>query len=469
MCNKSAPVSYHDFFIWVKDNFATIFFGKGNFEEIARYYFKHQQQDHNFIRNFKQAWDKEAATLRMHMQKLRSSNLSNISDSELTDLFVMFSKKYMHMWHESIFIDSFDVMGEVLLSKAIEREKKVIETDDLEVLIAVPEYSWLQRERRALLQLVEDAQKNEDLLHFFTSGGVDKELEKTFPLFYEKVEKHADHYHWIYYDYAVMERLEPSYFLEQLRDLLQNPDIYANEKLELKRVEKVRDKKQKLQKRLGLSNAFMNVIHFLSTLAVWRDDRKAHNQMGGGVAHMFAQEYARRTGINLKDIEQLFWWEVPDVFDEEKRVTVIRRVQERSKGYLFYGVLEEGNLIYGNDARELVRFAEGALSSGTEVKGRPAYRGVVKGRVKIVRHQGEFSKMKQGDILVAPNTRPEYVPIMKLAGAIVSEEGGITSHTAIVSRELKIPAVVGAQGALGILHDGDMVEVDAENGIVRKV
>lgn len=77
--------------------------------------------------------------------------------------------------------------------------------------------------------------------------------------------------------------------------------------------------------------------------------------------------------------------------------------------------------------------------------------------------------MRPGNILVAPNTRPEYLPVMKIAGAIITEEGGITCHAAIVSRELEIPAVVGAQGAIGLLKDGDRVEVNAEKGVVRKV
>ena len=55
------------------------------------------------------------------------------------------------------------------------------------------------------------------------------------------------------------------------------------------------------------------------------------------------------------------------------------------------------------------------------------------------------------------------------AGAIVTDEGGLTSHAAIVSRELKIPCIVGTKIATKILKDGDIVEVDAENGIVRKI
>jgi pyruvate,water dikinase len=101
--------------------------------------------------------------------------------------------------------------------------------------------------------------------------------------------------------------------------------------------------------------------------------------------------------------------------------------------------------------------------------GMSAYRGNVKGVVRIIKDKREFHKMRKGDILIAPNTRPEFVPIMKMAGAIVTEEGGITCHAAIVSRELKIPCIVGVQGITSNLKDGDNIEVDAVNGVIKKL
>jgi pyruvate,water dikinase len=64
-------------------------------------------------------------------------------------------------------------------------------------------------------------------------------------------------------------------------------------------------------------------------------------------------------------------------------------------------------------------------------------------------------------------TNPDYVPYMKIAAAIVTDEGGTTCHAAIASRELKVPCVVGTRIATKILKDGDVVEVDADNGIIR--
>lgn len=69
--------------------------------------------------------------------------------------------------------------------------------------------------------------------------------------------------------------------------------------------------------------------------------------------------------------------------------------------------------------------------------------------------------------LVVSNTTPDYVPIIRKATAIVAEEGGITAHVSVISREFEIPCVVGVPHVTQILKDGDMVEVDANTGIVK--
>ena len=79
----------------------------------------------------------------------------------------------------------------------------------------------------------------------------------------------------------------------------------------------------------------------------------------------------------------------------------------------------------------------------------------------------EISKMKQGDILVTTMTSPEFVIAMKKASAIVTDQGGLTSHAAIVSRELKIPCIIGTKIATKVLKDGQLVEVNANHGWVK--
>jgi phosphoenolpyruvate synthase/pyruvate phosphate dikinase len=89
------------------------------------------------------------------------------------------------------------------------------------------------------------------------------------------------------------------------------------------------------------------------------------------------------------------------------------------------------------------------------------------GKVKVLHSANEINKVKSGDILVAAMTSPDYVPAMRRAGAIITDEGGVMCHAAIVSRELGIPCVVGTGNATKLLHDGEIIEVNANHNSVR--
>lgn len=102
------------------------------------------------------------------------------------------------------------------------------------------------------------------------------------------------------------------------------------------------------------------------------------------------------------------------------------------------------------------------------VIGSPASPGIGVGPVKIIHSPNEIDKVKKGDVLVAPQTNPDYVPAMKKASAIVTDKGGRTSHAAIVSRELGIPAVVGAENATKVLKNDMVVSVDGAAGEVYR-
>ena len=102
-----------------------------------------------------------------------------------------------------------------------------------------------------------------------------------------------------------------------------------------------------------------------------------------------------------------------------------------------------------------------------EFKGFSAFKGKVKGRVRIIIRKKDMDSLKSGEILVSPMTTPDFLPAMKRASAIVTDEGGIVCHASIVARELKKPCVIGTRVATQVLRDGDLVEVDADNGIVR--
>lgn len=106
-------------------------------------------------------------------------------------------------------------------------------------------------------------------------------------------------------------------------------------------------------------------------------------------------------------------------------------------------------------------------SQGNQIlKGLAASPGTASGNVKILENAQELDKIEKGDILVTKMTDPDFVPAMERAAAIVTDEGGMTSHAAIVSRELGIPCIVGTLEATNVLKEGQLITVDGESGLV---
>jgi pyruvate,water dikinase len=133
----------------------------------------------------------------------------------------------------------------------------------------------------------------------------------------------------------------------------------------------------------------------------------------------------------------------------------------------------EGDKVYLVQSRPVTAVARPAGEEPTIarvrkelVRGLNASPGVAIGNVRVALRIEDADALKDGEILVARMTSPDWVPFMRRAAAIVTDAGGMTSHAAIVSRELGLPCVVGARQATAVLHDGMLVTVDATAGTV---
>ena len=105
--------------------------------------------------------------------------------------------------------------------------------------------------------------------------------------------------------------------------------------------------------------------------------------------------------------------------------------------------------------------------SNKTIEGKIAYKGRAVGRAKIVKNVEDLPKVNTGDILVTHMTSPNYLSAMQKAAAFVTDEGGITCHAAIVAREMKKPCIIGTKYATKVFRDGDLIEVDANKGVVK--
>jgi phosphoenolpyruvate synthase/pyruvate phosphate dikinase len=121
-------------------------------------------------------------------------------------------------------------------------------------------------------------------------------------------------------------------------------------------------------------------------------------------------------------------------------------------------------------ALERVDFEYAVTQDGTNVlKGVTASPGIARGPARLITDHGEFSKMREGDVLICRQSTASWVPLYTMAAAVVTELGGSLCHAAVVAREFGIPAVVAVGGALSTLSDGEPLEVDASAGTVRRL
>lgn len=104
-----------------------------------------------------------------------------------------------------------------------------------------------------------------------------------------------------------------------------------------------------------------------------------------------------------------------------------------------------------------------------ELRGTPAYKGKALGRARVVLGQDDFKKVREGDVLIAPMTTPDYLSsLYKVAGFVVNE-AGMTSHAVLYAKALRIPAVIGTEVATEVFRDGEKVELNATEGVIKKI
>ena len=142
-------------------------------------------------------------------------------------------------------------------------------------------------------------------------------------------------------------------------------------------------------------------------------------------------------------------------------------VLESRMGDIGWYIDEQGQeCIPAGRMKEIQRYWMSRMDTD-RIQGATAYPGTVRATARIMKSPDEKKEFHEGDILVTTMTDPRYLPLMKKAGAIVTDSGGLLCHAAITSRELKIPCLIGTLYATKVIKDGDMIEVDATNGVAR--
>lgn len=184
-----------------------------------------------------------------------------------------------------------------------------------------------------------------------------------------------------------------------------------------------------------------------------------------------AEEYLLKMATKKLKRDDINFYQIMEVFGDIPRS--VQQISERKWGYLYFNKIlltenEENKINKYLNQNQIALVNDGNdIDNVDELTGIVAYGGRIKGVVSIISSEKDFHKFNVGDVLVASMTVPKFLPVIKKASAIVTDEGGALCHAAIVARELQIPTIIGTKRATKMLEDGDMVEVDANNAKVK--
>lgn len=429
-------------------------------KEIVKYtkkYFSYAKSLEN--KNFSELSNKDLAkTFEELMELQRLSHNAGQITTWLIDADRQLFSNYLH---------------DLLKNKTKANKLKINIPETFSILTTPEKPSFLESESFGALNIALLIKKNKNARKIFLNNntlGIKSKLNEIRPNLRKIILAHYKKYLWLHHNYEGP-ILKFDYFLEIWKLLIKDKNLVKLIKESEHKFTQIKNQRADLFKKLGFNEKekkLFNIAKDIVWLKGWRKDCMYY---GSYVLDKIAKEIGKRLGLSLNQIRLFCDWEVRGALLKNKFSS--DELNERYKFSIIYGDSVNLPKIYtGIKAREFLKewpFEKQKIKKVNELFGAVAYPGKVRGIVKIVETIDDIHKMKKGDILLSETTYPALVPAMKLAGAIVTNVGGLTCHAAIVSRELKIPCVVGTKIATKVLHDGDKVEVDAEKGIVRKI
>lgn len=302
-------------------------------------------------------------------------------------------------------------------------------------------------------------QKEEELDFLRILSLPDKDPEKA-------LENHARKYGFLSYGYRGPLTWTAEYFQDLLK-AARKQGIDAKSKLEKhdSDTKTLRERIKSLETKLTQQEReWFEVGRTLVFLKPWRKDSQIRTYP---LAERLLREISRRIGVPLEGLRFLSEKEVVEALSRRKTEAPWAERKKRC-----FVIARDGANEYfaGKEADAWSeKVVPEAIVTGDSVSGTPATVGFAKGTVRIVNTSEDIAKMHPGDILVSVATNPLLMPAIRKAAAIVTDQGGLTCHAAIVSREFGIPCVVGTKVATRLFKDGDFLEVDAHSGLVKKV
>src|SRR3990167_181819 len=409
---------------------------------------KNQNISAQLLKNWKEDEDK----FEEFSNEFHKVNLKKLINEKLLKLFDQYSKLFLNRFSSSAVIDHFALGTDEIIAKMIRVEigkiKKESDFNDIfSVVTATVHQSFINQAEIDLLKITINSPNN-----------------------LEKIKKYKRKYFWTKNNYITAQILTVEHFQKEI-------SVWRKSKADLKeQLNQFKNtphmnklKKQKLFREHRFSSLLKTLIKISEDFTWWQDERKRSTYLNIHMGTQILGEMADRIGYTKESTKFLIRPEVKKWF--KYKIPNQKELNQRMKN-CGIAIWRDGYYIaLGKEVAELKKLmlTKSGQDVAQDLRGLSASTGRVIGKVRIINSAREISKVKPGDILVAVMTRPDYIAGMKKAAAIVTNEGGITCHAAIVSRELGIPCIIGTKIATQVFKDGDLVEVNANHGVVKKI
>ncbi|MFH1187688.1 MAG: PEP-utilizing enzyme [bacterium] len=286
----------------------------------------------------------------------------------------------------------------------------------------------------------------------------------------KKIKRHLDKYAYINSGWATGKAYIEKDITDRIKEIKKQIGSGASIKQMLYDTseKKVEDGFREALKKIKPDQIFKKLINKARFHSYVRNRRVEAFFNGDYGASFIYNEIARRSNFNEDLIIEVT---VPEMIGalEGKKLPSKEEMDRRLNNYAMVVRNCETKLITDPEKiKKLERIYFVDVVGVMEIKGKMAcLGGIIKGRAKVCLDKSEIGKIEKGDILVTQFTTPDFVPAMEKAAAIVADQGGLSSHAAIVSRELGVPCVIATKNGTRIIKDNDLLEVNAKTGVVK--
>lgn len=433
---KYLGFGYRHFLFRYHDGYGEMAYDPQDLKRVWRIVKRKLQADPNYLKKVKALYFKNLRRYEGFIKKVSADKLAKLSEDALIKIFQALVLAEVDSVGVAHIIDAIGMEIEDEFKARLKKELPAREAprfnEIFSRLITPSQSSFVNQEEKELLAI---------------KGGIKNKAA---------LERHAAKYFWLQNSYCGPKYLRAADFRQKL--------------ISLRREKRPAIKASPLN--FKLSPELEQSREIIDYCAVWQDERKVLIFKNIHYLGLVVEEISQRLASQPEYFYYLGLNEIAKIKSLADLSGKIKILQERRAGCLLIIKGLSVRLISGSSYSKLLPGRRSLIkdqktNSGLEIHGTVANMGTVQGRVRIIKYLKDLKDFQAGDVLVASMTRPEYMSAIKKAAAIVTDEGGITCHAAIIARELNIPTVIGTKLATQVLHNGQMVEVRANHGLIR--